>query len=451
MESMTTTLLPDLRTFLSKRLSVPRNQGILLGASAGILQRFLMLGGAVLLLPIILNHLGQESFGIWGAVTSIGGLGTWLDLGIGSALVTEIAHLAAGERWEEARRLFGCALFLSLCLSSVVALAAITVLITSGGVGERALFAIAIAMIAINMPLSTSANVWHALQKGYVGELWGIFQTVTGISGLLLVCLYSHRVWLYVFVSYACIIAGSLASMTYLLCTEARIRPRLGLPTREEVRTVLRRGWLYFALSTVSDLSYILDTVLVLEWYGPAAAARMTILARICVTALSLLVVISQPLWPAFADAIARREHVWVTRCRNFSMALLVAITLVGSMILILWGEPLLHFWLRQDLMFSRYLLASVCFWILAHAINRTPNLLLNGLGIIRYQVINCSCGTTAALVLKYALGLRWQEAGILWGTALAWLVIVGPLNLLRIRRWEQSLDAKQSMSVGPA
>ena len=73
---------------------------------------------------------------------------------------------------------------------------------------------------------------------------------------------------------------------------------------------------------------------------------------------------------------------------------------------------------------------------MLAQALVRVPNLLLNGLSALRYQIAVFSLATALAFALKFALAPHFGVAGILWGTTTVVFLIVIPASIWRIWRW---------------
>jgi O-antigen/teichoic acid export membrane protein len=193
---------------------------------------------------------------------------------------------------------------------------------------------------------------------------------------------------------------------------------------------------LYFSLNLAGSLSFLLDNVLALALLGSAASARMTIVLRMCFMSLTTLGVVAQPLWPAFAEAAESNDWPWLRRVLFRGAALLVGIAIAGSAILLLYGERLLRWWLRGDLGIDQALLWAVAAWVSAQALIRVPCLLLNGLSILRYQIVVSAAATVLAWVLKILLSSRLGVAGILWGTTVSVLLIVFPAVTWRVFRW---------------
>jgi O-antigen/teichoic acid export membrane protein len=162
----------------------------------------------------------------------------------------------------------------------------------------------------------------------------------------------------------------------------------------------------------------------------------MTIAVRICLSATGALVVMAQPLWPAFADAAEKADRRWILKTLLRGSALLVGLSIAGSAVLLLYGERLLRWWLHTNLGISKGLLWAISAWVVAQALIRIPILLLNGLSVLRYQIAIVSIATGLALALKFALAPYFGVAGILWGTTVAIFLIVIPASVWRIWRW---------------
>jgi O-antigen/teichoic acid export membrane protein len=116
--------------------------------------------------------------------------------------------------------------------------------------------------------------------------------------------------------------------------------------------------------------------------------------------------------------------------------ALLTGAAAAGSVILLLYGKPLLRLWLHTDLGIGRAVLWAISAWIVTQSLVRVPILLLNGLSLIRFQIGTLAVVTVLAFALKFALAPYLGVGGILWGTSIAIVVIAVPASIWRIYRW---------------
>jgi O-antigen/teichoic acid export membrane protein len=401
-----------------------------------VFQRLVQVGSTLVVMPLLLRVLGPAKFGIWGAAASLAWLSGLVDIGTGTALVTLVARSSALDRAEQARRHIAGALSMGSGLAGLMLVAAFVASITGAAQGRTAPYLIAVIGLAVNLPLNAGNNVWMALQKGYYSGFWELVQTLLTTAGLIAAAALTKDVRVFVAVVYIGLVLANIGSLVHLFWWHPELRPEGLWFSWPVMREVAGHGVLYFILALTGGLSFLLDNVLALGLLGPEASARMTIALRICVTAIGGLAVMSQPLWPAFADAAEKADRKWILKALLRGSALLVGLTLAGSSLLLIFGERLLRWWLHTNLGIGSGLLWAISAWALAQALVRIPILLLNGLSILRYQIAVFSAATLLAFALKFALAPYLGVAGILWGTTIVVFLIVIPASIWRIWQW---------------
>lgn len=413
-----------------------RNRRVVVSASVGVFQRCVQVGSTLVLMPLLLRVLGPATFGVWGAATSLAWLSGLVDIGTGTALVTLVARSIALESADQARRHVAGALTIGSGLAGLMFLAAFVASLGGRAQGSAGPYFIAAIGLAANLPLSTGNNVWMALQKGYISSFWELVQTLLITTGLIAATVFTRDLRVYVAVVYMGMVSANIGSMVHLFWRHPELRPEGLSVSWTAMREVAGHGVLYFILAVTGSLSFLLDNVLALSLLGPEASARMTIAIRICFTAVGALGVISMPLWPAFAEAAERGDRKWIRKTLVRGTGLLVGLTVAGSSLLLIFGERLLRLWLHTDLGISEGVLWAVSAWVLAHALTRIPSLLLNGLAILRYQIVVFAIATSIALGLKFVLAPYFGVAGILWSTTTVVFLIGIPTFVWRIWRW---------------
>jgi O-antigen/teichoic acid export membrane protein len=150
--------------------------------------------------------------------------------------------------------------------------------------------------------------------------------------------------------------------------------------------------------------------------------------------------VIAQPLWPAFVDAAARGDRRWIFRTLARGTLLISGAAIAGSSVIVVFGEALLKIWLKTDIGIQPHTLWVMALWIVALSVVRVQILLLNALGILKFQIWAFSIATALGFVLKFILAPRYGVAGILLATAVTFPVIILPAVLWRISRWRRDL-----------
>ncbi len=416
-----------------------RNRRIVVSASIGIFQRLVQVGSTLVIMPLLLRVLGPAKFGVWGAIASLAWLSGMVDIGTGTALVTLVARSRSVERYHQARRHVAGALGIGSALAGLALFAFAVWWFIGGAQGRLGPYLIAVVALAFNLPLSSANNLWMALQKGYVSSSWELVQTLLTTGGLIWASSFTTDVRVYVVVVYLSLVVANAGSLIHLFVQHSELRPEAILFSWNAMKEVAGQGVLYFILGLTGGLSYLLDNVLALSLLGPEASARMTIAIRVCFTAISALGVMSMPLWPAFAEAAERRDRNWIRKALVRGTAFLVVLTIAASSLLLILGERLLRLWLHTNLGISEGLLWAISAWVLANAIFRVPGHLLNGLAILRFQIVAAALATSLALGLKFVLAPYFGVSGILWATTIAVFLIIIPASIWRILRWAEN------------
>jgi len=324
---------------------------------------------------------------------------------------------------------------ISVLLGSVGLLAAFSLVPRD----ELPAYLMAIAGVAINVPLGSAQSAWLALQRGWMVGFWDLVQTIFLVTGLATAVHFTADVRVYVAIVYGALLSASSLNMTCLLLTHPELRPTAWLAPIEELKTVMSTGLRYFILSAFDALSYMLDSMIALQLLGAAAAAQMLIVQRICIAAMGLLMVVAQPLWPAFVDAAARGDRRWIFRALAGGSLLVTTAAIAGSSVLVFLGPMFLKFWLKTNIGIDQSLLYVMGFWIVSISLLRVQILLLNALRIMQFQIFVSAFATLIAVTLKVVLAPRYGIAGILMATAATFPIIAFPAIIWRLARWRRS------------
>lgn len=375
---------------------------------------------------------------------------TVADFGVGAAIMTLVAHALAAEEQEEPRAYFSACLLMACAVACVLAAGGALVAVCIAPPGVLPAYLIAVLGVSINVPLGTAQAGWQALQRGWVTAAWDLLQTAFLVTGLFLAIAANGDARLFVAAAYGALLLANGISMASLLIRHPELRPTGIAQAAARLRSVIATGLRYFALTMLDGLSYMLDNVIALQLLGAAASARMLIAQRICVAALGLLIVIAQPLWPAFVDAAARHDRAWMARALTRGFVLVAAAAVAGSSIIVLWGPALLRLWLKADIGLGRGTLWIMAIWIVSLGLVRIQIMLLNALRVLGFQMAIFAVATLAALTLKIVLAPRFGVAGILFATAATFPVVILPAMAWRIARWRRGADLVAANEARP-
>lgn len=387
-------------------------------------------------MPVVLNALGKSSFGIWAAAASLTWMASAIDLGIGNALVTDFSRAFAANKNDDVRRLVTTALWLGAAIAALELAGAFLVIPRLAPPGSSDAYLIAAACMALNVPVSFASSLWAGEQRLYVVWIWEAAQSIlTGMTMWMLLHL-TNDLRFYVAASAGGVLAMSCASFAHFFIARPELRPFLALPSFDEVRRLLARGMPYFILGIGLVLASHSDNIIALSILGSDSAAVMAVSQRACMTAFGLLFVLSQPLWPKFANAAVRGEVVWIRT--NFWPAAFVisSAAILGSAFIIFFGGRVIDLWLGGSLTVRTEVLWAIGIWIVVPALGRVPDVLLNALGVVWFQVKVAVIYGFLAFGLKIWLAQTWGVSGILAATGIAYAFTHLPAYLWWVYRW---------------
>jgi O-antigen/teichoic acid export membrane protein len=382
---------------------------------------------AVMLLSVSLTipYLGAQRFGIWMTIASFAGMLTFLGLGVGNALTNHVASRSARSDAVLLRRAISGGLGLLLMIGLVVGaglwlLAAwlpwaklIKVddaLLLLEAQSAAKLFAL---LFGLNLFTTGIQSVFAGLQRSFevylvsalgslasLGALWWAAQAQAGLSALLAATL-------------------GIQSLAILLLLGLLVRRKLfalseiSSAVRQETSGLIRIGGLFFVLQVGTMIGWGADTLIISSALGPAAVAVYSIAQRLFQLVTQPLAMMNSPLWGAYADAHAKGDVAFIRRTFKTSMLLTLGVALSGATILFFSSEWLLHYWTGGKVLVPTLLLGLMALWTVLECCGVAFAMFLNGVQVVRPQVIVVSVFCIFVLPLK------------IWGIGLLGLVAI--------------------------
>jgi O-antigen/teichoic acid export membrane protein len=182
---------------------------------------------------------------------------------------------------------------------------------------------------------------------------------------------------------------------------------------RQETPGLIRIGGLFFVLQVGTMIGWGADTLIISSALGPAAVAVYSIAQRLFQLVTQPLAMMNSPLWGAYADAHAKGDVAFIRRTFKTSMLLTLGVALSGATILFFSSEWLLHYWTGGKVLVPTLLLGLMALWTVLECCGVAFAMFLNGVQVVRPQVIVVSVFCIFVLPLK------------IWGIGLLGLVAI--------------------------
>ncbi len=406
-------------------------------SASSLVARGASFASLLVLVPLTVPYLGVERYGIWMTLLSLVALLGITNLGMGNALITLIARTEAAADQEEAGRyvstaavLFG-AIAISLGLVGAMVLPFVPwgsllnvpagALADEGGRAAVALLVVFLLMI----PVGIVGQIRLGYQEGYVTAWLDATASVLGVVGVVVgVAVGAGLPWL-VAAAAAAPLATGLVNWVLLVRAHPVLRPLVRRADRRHAKVLLRSGGLYFALQLAFVVGFSADNFVAAQVLGPAAVTQYAVPYGLAMAGVGLSSVLVLPLWPAYAEALARGDVAWVLRILRRSLIATSTAALAAAVAFVPFGGPIVDAWSRGEVDPGWGLLVGLGLWLVLGSVGSALAMFLNAAHIVRMQVICASLMATANIMLSIVLAKKIGVAGLIWGTVISYTIFI--------------------------
>jgi len=319
----------------------------------------------VIAVPVVYRAIGPVQFAAYAAVTSVVSILGLLNLGMGGALVTPLAHAAAEREHQREASLLASTLIpvgviaavgfcIALPLLWLVPLRLLFGAAATAAPPKTMRMAAALACVGTIavIPLSVADSARQAYQEMHLNNLFGALTNAIVCVGMLLTAWLVPTLPAFVAVTAFSPLAVRLLSATALFIR----RPYLLAGRRTHGSPAL------FKCLTGDGLSYmgaaVIANILLYQWpvyymarvRPPLDSSTFAVYVQLILLVLFFGVSLGQPLWPAIADAVARADLTWVVGAVRRARAVSLAYGACGLLALALMTNVLLRLWLHRPI-----------------------------------------------------------------------------------------------------
>lgn len=397
-------------------------------ALASLAGRGVGVATALVTVPLALDYLGTERYGMWMAVASAVNLLTFADLGLGIGLQNALVH-CHGKQDKQSPGFYTSTAFAAVAVVALTVAAFALWVMPSipldrfvklrASVNTLELLRTAqtvLLVFGLGTVVGLFERAYSAYQEGYLANAWLTAGRLAGFL-LILTCIWVKAPLPLLVASLSATPLVFLALGGLLLL---RRRPWLRLSVTKvrisAFKTIGSVGLLgllaRLAMGIISG-----GVPLVIAAHSGAESVTPYSLAFKGVE-ISLLVLTASfmPLWPAYGEAAARGDHAWVRRTffRCLRMAALIYIPIFLAMTLS--GRELIRLWVgKPEAVPSLSLLLACSTFGLVNAWNAVASPLLNGLNWLRGQATYGFACALLGFVASYYLSAPGDVSRIVW------------------------------------
>lgn len=418
--------------------SQERYRRIALSALASAGARGVAILTTLVSVPLTLNYLGPERYGLWMIISSFIAFLGLSNFGLGAGLRNALAEAHGQEDRETAAQYvsgaFGMLAGISLLLALIFGLLYPFIPwprlfnVTSAQAIAEAGPAVLVFFFCFLLKqfLSLIDNIQIGYQEGYKNSLWVGLGNVLGLAGVLTaIYLKAGLPWLVLAMAGGPLL-GALLNGFFLFSYERPwLLPRWAKPSPAALKKVTHIGMLFFVLQIANILGNESNNLVLAQMLGAATVTQFNVPMKLFYFTPFILSFFLDPLWPAYGEALARRDVAWIKKTFVRSIILALSVNLPATVLLVAFAPKILYFWVGDKVTPSFSLLAGLGIWTVLNSALGPLAMLLNGTNAINFQMICWLLNGVVNLALSITLVHFIGISGVIFGSVISFILCV--------------------------
>ena len=411
-----------------------RYRKVVLSAGSSVFQKVITISTGLISIPLTVDYLGVERFGLWMVVTSILALLTFADLGLGNGLVNAIAKSDGENNIQYAKEAISSTFFMLLSLSIILCCIYFLIYpfidweiifnVKSQIAIEEAgpTLTVLIVSFIINMALSIIQKIQLGYQLGYKNNLWlGLGAILSLIGVLVAIDLKLGLPYLVGLMVTGPIIASVLNGM-FLFTEKSYLTPKISYFNITVSKKILGVGIVFFFLQLFTVIGGSVDNIIIAQVLGASSVATYAITKKMFL-AIQISQFIIAPLWPAFTESMAKGDYKWAER--TLIKILKVSMIMGGLMALplVIFGQYIIEAWVNVDVIPSMSLLIGFFLFTIFQNYGGSMSVFLNNDNLIKQQLKFVGVSAFSSVFFQIILCINFGIVGIIYGVLFGYLM----------------------------
>ena len=384
--------------------------------------------------PLTINYIDAERYGIWLTLSSIIVWFNFFDLGLGNGLRNKLVEAIVKNDVDEERRLISTT-YVSL---SVIALLITgiylcvmpfihwdTLLNVSTAYREelKSLGLIIVIMFSLQFVLQLINTISLAHQKVFLTSF--VF-LIGSIFSLLFILILRSTIPGSILLVGTAMFAGNLLalllfSVHFFFFTRPDLLPRIKYFSRSSSDKLLSLGGKFFIIQISAIVQYQTTNVLISRSFSSTQVTEYNIAYRLFSILVMVFSIIIAPLWSAVTDAQSKKDYDWIKRTEKKLLFVWSILALSGLALLAL-SNFLYKAWLGDAIRIPLTTSLGVMLYVVSMTFGMIYVYILNGLGLLKTQYYLSIITMIYFIPLAYWLSvtLNWGVFGICLALILA-------------------------------
>lgn len=425
-----------------------RKKIIFKNTSLGILYKIINMGIVFTTIPLLLNYLEKEQYGIWATIFSLINIVFFVDAGIGNGLKTKLSEAISAKNFKLAKQYISTA-YISISVISAVIFTIGSVLIFSFNLEElfnttlisdkelKIILFVTLCLIVTVFVLNLFKSFYYASQEASKVELAMLCYQVIILFSVLIILNFFPRNLLFVTLIYGLSnIIISVIFTVFFFKKNKQIIPAISDFSKDKIKVLMGLSLSFFIIQLCMIVIFTSDNLIVTNLLGPKEVTTYDIVYKLFQVVVTIAVIALDPLWAMYTDAFQKKDFLWIKKTILKLNKLFLVFTCF-VIVLFFAANSIIKFWLQRDLIIDRDLILFMSIFVLIRVFGAIYMIFLNGIGKIKLQMWLFIFGAIINIPLSiyFVKYLKLGSSGVILGTIFSIIIlsIILPFQTFKI------------------
>jgi len=414
--------------------SQQRYQRILQASFTAFINKGIGIVVSLISVPLTVNYLGAEGYGIWIAISSLLAWFNLADIGLGNGLTNALANAIGKEQPDAARKHVSNTFYMLLIITFILTIGLMGTMsfvnwsgffnvqnqVIQAQIGPAIKFSLLFALLGF--PLTIIEKILNSHQKGHIANYWNIVGNLASFGSIILVTkLQSGLVWLVIGYSGTLLLVKLLSGIWLFSSYMPWLRPRLSLINYQEMLSLANVGGYFFVVQIAGLLLFQTDYLIIGHYLTVGEVTPYSITWRLFSLAIVLQTITFPYVWPAYTEAFSRNDIGWIKKTFQRTLLVTFSVTVPIIILCVLYGQIIIEKWAGKNAIPPWSLLIWMGIWSIINASMNAVACVLNSVGHLKGQAIYGTITAIVNVILSIWLSQHFGITGIIMGTVLAY------------------------------
>lgn len=402
-----------------------------------------------LLVPLTINYLNTENYGIWLTLSSFISWFSFFDIGLGNGLRNKFAKAKAIGNYEDAQAFVSTAYFTigSISLGVIIVFLGINQYINWTQVfNTRAdlknelslLLPIIFTFFGLQLTAKLVTSIYQANQNHSIESKIQFFVQTFSLLVIFFLTKTNQSSLLVYGSIFAALPVMILLFLNFFAFKTAfkRFKPKYSLWRMENLRDITDLGFKFFVVQIAALVIFSTDNFIITKILGPEHVVPYDMSYKYFSIVTIVYGIVIAPYWSSFSDAFAKNDYEWIKKSVMNIQKLWFVIPLT-LIFMFSFSDWFYMIWVGDKIYVPRHLSLTMALFVLLVTFNMVYVNFINGVGKIKLQLYSSLVSVILNIPLSifFCKYLDWGSTGVILATcfSLGYSVILRPVQYYKI------------------